>query len=156
MGLTMVKDDVRAELESRRGVIEALAGGVGERLNAMERETVRMLARFAVSRLDSVSLRASRVSSNEPAAGADEAEAEKLGRLTPTQRELLPLLLQGLSVRDIAEKIGRSPYTVHDHVKAIYTALGVRKRVQLLHHFKSMWSRIESEARKQVAKDELN
>lgn len=55
-----------------------------------------------------------------------------LARLTPAQRGVLPYLLEGLRESDIGKLIFRSRYTVHDHARAIYGALGVRNRVELV------------------------
>jgi DNA-binding NarL/FixJ family response regulator len=55
-----------------------------------------------------------------------------LGRVSPKQREVLELLLDGLTEPQIARRLGRSRHTVHDHTKAIYAALGITRRVQLV------------------------
>ena len=52
--------------------------------------------------------------------------------LTPAQRAVLPHLLNGATEAEIARRIFRSRYTVHDHARAIYAALGVRNRVELV------------------------
>ncbi len=51
-----------------------------------------------------------------------------------TERETLVLehLIRGLSVRLIAEQIGRSPHTVHDHVKNLHRKLGASTRGELV------------------------
>jgi DNA-binding CsgD family transcriptional regulator len=51
--------------------------------------------------------------------------------LSVSQQPILPLLASGLSQRQIADRIGRSLHTVHDHVKGIYATLGVRSRFAL-------------------------
>jgi len=51
--------------------------------------------------------------------------------LGPVQRRLVPMLVEGKSEREIAETIGRSRHTVHDHTKRIYRAFGVHTRVEL-------------------------
>lgn len=48
------------------------------------------------------------------------------------QRAVLELLLEGHSEPFIAEQLGRSRHTVHDHTKTIYSNLGVKSRVQLV------------------------
>jgi len=58
-----------------------------------------------------------------------------LDKLSEAQRRVLVHLLEGLSEPEIAVRIHRSRHTVHDHTKAIYAALGVSKRVQLVHLF---------------------
>jgi PAS domain S-box-containing protein len=55
--------------------------------------------------------------------------------LTPRQREVLDLLMTGLGEKDVAEKLFLSRHTVHNHVKAIYRALGVSSRAELFARF---------------------
>jgi DNA-binding CsgD family transcriptional regulator len=55
-----------------------------------------------------------------------------MGRVSNAQARVLEFLLAGLTEPQIAEKIGRSRHTVHDHTKAIYSALNVNNRVQLV------------------------
>ncbi len=61
--------------------------------------------------------------------------ATLLTTLTPRQRLILPMLVEGKSAETIAEVIGRSAHTVRDHVKAIYNAWGAKSR----HEMKSIW-----------------
>lgn len=55
-----------------------------------------------------------------------------LEKVSDAQRVVLELLLEGQTEPQIAEQIGRSRHTVHDHTKAIYAALGVNNRVLLV------------------------
>lgn len=55
-----------------------------------------------------------------------------LTRVSAAQQRVLEFLLGGLTEPQIAEKIGRSRHTVHDHTKAIYSSLNVNNRVQLV------------------------
>lgn len=55
-----------------------------------------------------------------------------LGLVSDAQRRVLELLLEGQTEPQIAERLGRSRHTVHDHTKAIYSALKVNNRVQLV------------------------
>ena len=55
-----------------------------------------------------------------------------LTRLSSGQRSILERLVEGETEREIAEKVARSPHTVHDHVKGIYHALGVSSRHELV------------------------
>lgn len=51
-----------------------------------------------------------------------------------TQREQIVLesLTRGLSVRQIAEHLARSPHTIHDHVKSLHRKLGATNRGGLI------------------------
>jgi DNA-binding CsgD family transcriptional regulator len=51
--------------------------------------------------------------------------------LTPRESEVAMLVVEGLSDREIAERLCLSRYTVHQHVKGIYRALDVDSRVAL-------------------------
>ena len=55
-----------------------------------------------------------------------------LRQVSDAQRKVLELLLVGCTEPRIAERLGRSKHTVHDHTKAIYSHLGVKSRVQLV------------------------
>lgn len=71
----------------------------------------------------------------QPAVSAGVATPSKaalLDRLTPAQRAVLPFLLEGKTEAEIGKLIYRSRYTVHDHARAIYLAMSVRNRVELV------------------------
>ncbi len=68
------------------------------------------------------------------AATAEEV-AGLLGRvhgLTSRERELVRLVIEGLSTRQLAERLFITPYTVKDHLKAIFDKVGVQSRGQLV------------------------
>lgn len=52
--------------------------------------------------------------------------------LTVREQEVLEHLTVGSSVREIAERLGRSPHTVHDHVKSLHRKLGATSRGALV------------------------
>lgn len=52
--------------------------------------------------------------------------------LTSREQEILDKLTLGLSVRVIADDLGRSPHTVHDHVKSLHRKLNASSRGQLI------------------------
>lgn len=58
-----------------------------------------------------------------------------VGRLNAMQRDTLQLLLTGASEKEIAQRMNRSPHTVHSHVKKIYRQFGVSSRAELLSRF---------------------
>jgi len=52
--------------------------------------------------------------------------------LSPAQRRVLRGLLRGDSEKQVAHELGVSPHTVHNHIRAIYRALKVHARSELL------------------------
>lgn len=52
--------------------------------------------------------------------------------LTPREQEVLHHLILGRSVKEIASVIGRSPHTVHDHVKSLHRKLNATSRGELI------------------------
>ena len=50
--------------------------------------------------------------------------------LTDREFQILELLSQGLTVKQVASRIGLSPRTVETHIAKLYRKLGVRNRVQ--------------------------
>jgi DNA-binding CsgD family transcriptional regulator len=57
-------------------------------------------------------------------------------RLSPREREVLQLTLEGKSAKDIAGKLGLSAHTVRNHTRHIYKKCGVKNRAELLHLFR--------------------
>jgi DNA-binding CsgD family transcriptional regulator len=55
--------------------------------------------------------------------------------LAPRVQETLDVLLEGASDKEIAARLGLSPHTVRQYVKAIYRAYDVKGRAQLLARF---------------------
>ena len=62
--------------------------------------------------------------------GSPIVDPEARQTLTPRQHEVLELLVQGKSNREIAEAMGLSENTVKVHLAAIYRVLGVSSRVE--------------------------
>lgn len=52
--------------------------------------------------------------------------------LTPRQSELVRLVVGGLRTQQLAERLFIAPYTVKDHLKAVFTKVGVRSRGELV------------------------
>ncbi len=52
--------------------------------------------------------------------------------LTAKEQEVLDALTHGLSVREIAKALSRSPHTVHDHVKSLHRKLQAHTRGELV------------------------
>jgi len=51
--------------------------------------------------------------------------------LTPTELDVVRLVGEGLSNKDVATRLFVSPRTVESHLTHVYTKLGVSSRVQL-------------------------
>lgn len=64
------------------------------------------------------------------AIGADAGDGGQW--LTVREQIILKHLLLGKSVREIAEELGRSPHTVHDHVKSLHRKLNANSRGELV------------------------
>jgi DNA-binding CsgD family transcriptional regulator len=52
--------------------------------------------------------------------------------LTDREQDVLDRLTLGRSVREIADELGRSPHTVHDHVKSLHRKLSASSRGELV------------------------
>ncbi len=52
--------------------------------------------------------------------------------LSPCETRVLDLLVQGMSIPQIAARLSRSPHTVHDHVKSMHRKLGAKSRGELI------------------------
>jgi DNA-binding NarL/FixJ family response regulator len=57
-------------------------------------------------------------------------ENPKLGDLTARQREILEMVVEGLSNAEIARRLYLSESTIKQHLRAVYKELGVRNRTQ--------------------------
>ncbi len=56
--------------------------------------------------------------------------SDELAGISAREREVLALLAQGLTDREIGERLGISPRTVETHVGSLLSKLGVRNRAQ--------------------------
>ena len=59
-------------------------------------------------------------------------------RLTPRESEVLPLLAQGFSNKEIARSLGVSPDTVKDHLARLYAKLDARDRTEAVSRARSI------------------
>ena len=63
--------------------------------------------------------------------GGRKRPASGWGALTPTERDVVRLVSEGLTNHDIATRLFISPRTVQSHLTHVYGKLGVGSRVQL-------------------------
>ncbi len=86
---------------------------LGERVvdESLERAAVHELGRFA----------------RQARAGSEVAST-----VTPRERQILQLLAEGLTMRQVARRLAISPRTVETHVAKLYRKLDVRTRVQAI------------------------
>ena len=62
----------------------------------------------------------------------DRSAQQSLARLTPRERDVLQVLAEGLTDKDIAQRLFISPETVRTHMVNILAKLGVESRLQAL------------------------
>ncbi len=70
-------------------------------------------------------------SASFPVAASGDIES-KAPPLTPGQRRVFDLFVQGLIEKEVAARLGITIATVHDHAKAIYKTLSVSTRGELI------------------------
>jgi len=68
----------------------------------------------------------------EGVASSGTLDPEKVGRLTPREREFLQALASGKHVKDSASELNISVHTARNHMKALLRKLGVRSQIELL------------------------
>ncbi len=101
---------------------EPIAAGVASSLEALARATANLEHLVA--------------SKSVPHSQATERETggapSELDRLSPRERQVAELLLEGESASSMAAKLGVSEHTVRNHLKGIYRRLGVHSKDELL------------------------
>jgi DNA-binding NarL/FixJ family response regulator len=60
-------------------------------------------------------------------------QADPVAALTPRQREILQLLAEGKSAKEIASVLNLSPRTVEDHKYRLMESLGIENSAELIH-----------------------
>jgi DNA-binding CsgD family transcriptional regulator len=58
--------------------------------------------------------------------------------ITPRERSVAALVMQGRSTAEMAMALGISKWTVQDHLKVIFDRLGVRSRRELVSHLRGV------------------
>lgn len=66
--------------------------------------------------------------------------------ISPREQEVLQRLILGMSIREIADELGRSPHTVHDHVKTLHRKLNASSRGELISRALGTSGRIDQPA----------
>lgn len=70
-------------------------------------------------------------------------------RLTHREQEVLQFLARGMTTAEMTQRLGISPHTVRDHLKALFGKVGVRSRAQLVarifaeHYFERLEANLE-------------
>lgn len=72
------------------------------------------------------------------AQGEEKLKPPDLPSLTSREEEVLRLLAQGFSVKEMAKALGLSPDTVKDHLESLYGKLLARNRVEALEKARSL------------------
>ena len=72
------------------------------------------------------------------AQGEEKLKPPDLPSLTSREEEVVRLLAQGLSVKEMAKALGLSPDTVKDHLESLYGKLLARNRVEALEKARSL------------------
>jgi ATP/maltotriose-dependent transcriptional regulator MalT len=71
---------------------------------------------------------------NEPINESKQIENTESIGITNRERQVIPLVADGLSNKEIAKKLNLSVYTVKSHIHNILTKLAINKRVQIARH----------------------
>lgn len=91
---------------------------------------------FLVSSPDKYDFEFDSTEETRKAPGAEKTESHTSSThaylLTPGQRRVLEMLLQGMSEKEVAIALKLKPNTVHTHIREIYRACGVHSRAELL------------------------
>jgi LuxR family maltose regulon positive regulatory protein len=67
-----------------------------------------------------------------PARSAEAMTSASIGKLTRREREVMSLLIEGLTNAQIAERLMLSTVTVNAYLRSIYGKLGVSSRTQAM------------------------
>ncbi len=71
---------------------------------------------------------------SSPSATNGSVDRQSLRPLTPREREILPLIVEGHTSREIAERLGISPRTVEQHRANLLRKLGLPNTASLIRY----------------------
>lgn len=132
--LTMHADAVHCQRAMNRGAKAFVA-----KEDANEELCRAILSAADGERFLSSAIRSQRVSGTASAGGPDvDSVAAGTSQLTQRERQILELIGTGLSVADIAVRLGRSANTIDSHRNNLRSKLGLRNNQQLL-QFSAKW-----------------
>ena len=118
-------------LETRDGILACLAAGAHGYV-AKTAAAAELLRAVHVVEQGGVHVPAS-LAAAEPARPARHAEAPPVAyQLTGRQRDVLRLMAEGRSTKDIARSMDLAVSTIKVHLAAVYRAVGARNRVEAL------------------------
>jgi DNA-binding NarL/FixJ family response regulator len=127
--------------DNRRDLADAVrSGAVGYLTKDLSPEALQRAVRgirsgdLAMSR--SMAADVIRDLSTGPRRGTSDVADPRLASLSGREEEVLRHLAEGLTDREIAERLGISPRTVETHVGSILHKLGVRNRAQAATHYR--------------------
>ena len=135
--LTLVRDrrpDIRVVVlsasDQRTDILAALEAGVHGYIVKSEKtdNLLERLRYIASGEIYVPPVLAERVPTNRNAVPAEAARSEHESSLSERQRDVLNLLVQGLSNKEIARALGLSEGTVKMHIAALFRALGASNR----------------------------
>ena len=120
-------------IRQRRGAVRFKVGGTG-----YQAAVAALRDAMGEKDFDSAWAEGAAMSTEEAIAYAQRGRGERKrptsgwGALTPTERDVVRLVSEGLGNKDIATRLFVSPRTVQSHLTHVYTKLGLTSRVQLV------------------------
>ena len=127
--LTGVRDP---DLHRRAVHLGALGLVMKENAAAVLLEAIEKVAAGEIWLEPALTARVLREMTRPRGAAARDPEAAKIALLTPREREVIPLIGEGLKNQQIAKRLFISEATVRHHLTSIFAKLGVADRLELL------------------------
>lgn len=63
---------------------------------------------------------------------SEHGDTAQIETFTPAQQEIIAKVMEGHSEPEIASQLGKSPHTIHTHLKTIFKQVGVHSRAELI------------------------